>query len=168
MAKYGKEQYIRKTYEPTVLAYLAGIVDGEGSISAGSYSASSIGTRQHTTYLSVTNTDKSLIDWLVFHFGSKAHPFTSKQLSKNSRKPAWRWQVSGDRLLHICEEILPYIVAKKKQVEIMIKLRETYTKRTYEVGQRGPKISQEIIDLRDSYVRELRACHIRTSSIKHF
>lgn len=166
MTIFGREKYIRKSYKPTVLAYLAGIVDGEGSLSIGSYSKSSIGTDQFTTYLCICNTNKDMIDWLVDNFGTKCIPYTSKQLSKNSRLPVWRWQITGDKLLHICELILPFIVAKRRQVEIMIEMRKTFKERTYKKGQRGPKISDELIIRRHSLIKEIRSLHIRTSSLK--
>jgi hypothetical protein len=165
--RYGKEQYIRKEYEPVILAYMAGIVDGEGSISMGSYSKSAIGTPQFTTYLSICSTDKPLTDWLSNTFGIKPILYTPKQLAKNSRRPVWRWQVSGDRLLHICELILPYLIIKKRQAEIMIEMRKTFTTREYAIGQRGPKVPDEIMELRHKLVKELRSLHIRTSAIKH-
>lgn len=166
MTTFGREKYVRKSYKPTVLAYMAGIVDGEGSLSIGSYAVTSIGTPQFTTYLSITNTDKNLIDWLVENFGSKSHPFTQNQLAENSRRPAWRWQITGDGLLHICEEILPYIVAKRRQVEIMIEMRHTFKERTYAEGQRGPKVSEELIARRYALIEEIRSLHIRTSALK--
>jgi hypothetical protein len=167
MPRWGREKYIRQKYTTTDLAYLAGIVDGEGSISMGSYAVTSIGTPQFTTYLSVTNTNKDMIDWLVNKFGTKSYARTAKQLAKNSRRPVWLWQITGDRLLHICEEILPYIVAKRRQVEIMIEMRKTFTGRSYKVGQRGPKISDKLLEKRRNLVAELRSLHIRTASIKH-
>ena len=167
MTTFGREKYIRKSYKPTILAYLAGIVDGEGSISIGSYSMSSIGTPQFTTYLCICNTNKDMIDWLVDNFGTKCIPYTNNQLSKNSRLPVWRWQITGDKLLHICELILPYIVAKRRQVEIMIEMRKTFKERTYIKGQRGPKISEELIARRQSLIKEIRSLHIRTSSVKN-
>ncbi len=167
MPRWGREKYIRQTYKATDLAYLAGIVDGEGSISIGNYAVTSIGTPQFTTYLSVTNTNKAMIDWLVEKFGTKSYARTPRQLSKNSRKPVWLWQITGDRLLHICEKIIPYIVAKRKQVEIMIQMRKTFIGRHYKIGQRGPKISEELLEYRKGLARELRSLHIRTASIKH-
>lgn len=166
MTRFGREKYVRKSYEPTILAYLAGLVDGEGSISIGSYAVTSIGTPQFTTYLSITNTNKDMIDWLFNNFGTKPIPYTSNQLSKNCRLPVWRWQITGDKLLHICEIILPYIVAKKRQVEIMIEMRKTFKERTYTKGQRGPKVSNELIARRQSLILELTSLHIRTSSLK--
>lgn len=166
MTRFGREKYVRKSYEPTVLAYLAGIVDGEGSISIGSYAVTTIGTPQFTTYLSVSNTNKDMIDWLSNNFGTKPILYTTKQLAKNCRLPVWRWQITGDKLLHICELILPYVVAKRRQVEIMIEMRKTFKERTYAKGQRGPKVSDELIARRYSLIKELRSLHIRTSNIK--
>ena len=40
------------------------------------------------------------------------------------------WVSAGDRLLNLCEQVLPYLVIKKTHCENMIKFRQTYSNRT--------------------------------------
>ena len=63
-------QYIRKEYSNTDIAYLAGIIDGEGSIYIGNFSCNEITKLPYyQTNMQVTNTDQKLIDWLHNTFG---------------------------------------------------------------------------------------------------
>ena len=162
-----KEKYIRKTYKDTDIAYFAGIVDGEGSLTIGTYAKTKKGTPVWHTYLGISNTEESLIHWICERFGGAKLKYTPKQTPKNSRKEVFRWQCSGERLLHICELILPYSVCKKRQIEIMIEVRNSFKLIEYNDGNRGPSISQDVLDLRLNLMLELRNLHNRLSSIKH-
>lgn len=158
--------YIPKDYEPTQLAYLAGIIDGEGSIYIGNYSFSKkTGDPLYQTNLEVSNTDECLIDWIVYNFGGKKYEYTPKQTPKNSRKKVFRWACTGEMLTHICPLILPYIVIKKRQCEIMIEMRKTFEFTGCFKGNRGngaiSRVPSEILQLRKSLFDEIRSLHCR-------
>ena len=54
-------------YTIAELAYLAGIIDGEGSIYIGNFSSNAkTGALYYQTNMEVTNTDENLIKWLIF------------------------------------------------------------------------------------------------------
>lgn len=164
-----KEKYIRKEYTIAEIAYLAGIIDGEGSIYIGNFSSNPItGNPYYQTNIQVTNTDKPLIDWLYQTFGGLISKRTHRQMPKNSTKQAWVWTASGDRVTHLCEIILPYLICKKRQAEIMLKMRATYIKLQHKKGSQGIQAhSQELLDLRQSYMDEMRSLHVRTYSYKN-
>ena len=161
------EQHVPKQHDPLHLAYMAGIIDGEGSITMGNYSFTAKKTPQFTTYLAITTTDIALCEWLMNTFTGKFHKYTARQIPENSRRTPYRWQVTGNRLTDILSKTLPYLIIKKYQAEIMLKMRETYNNRFYMRGKQGPSISKELIAYRFSLAKELRSCHIRNSSIKH-
>lgn len=164
-----KEIYTRKEYTIAQIAYLAGIIDGEGSIYIGNFSSNPVtGNRYYQTNMQVTNTDKPLINWLYQTFGGLISARTPRQLAKNSTKPAWVWTASGDRITHLCEIIFPYLICKKRQCEIMLKMRSTYIKLQHKKGSQGIQAhSKELLDLRQSYMDEMRSLHIRTFSYKN-
>lgn len=162
-------QYKRKVYKETDIAYLAGIIDGEGSIYIGNFSCNPITKLPYyQTNIQVTNTDKNLIDWLQQIFGGLVNKRTKQQMPKNSRKQAYTWTISGERLTHLCELILPYLICKRRQAEIMITMRATYTKNGAQRGHQGVQsLPDEIRLLRQSLMEEMRSLHIRTHSYKH-
>lgn len=162
-----KDRYIKRFYKDTEIAYLAGIIDGEGSLTIGNYSANKkTGVLHYQTVLNINNTDKDLIDWIFATFGGNICHYSAKQTPKNSRKEVWRYIATGDRLTHICELILPYVICKRKQVEIMLKMRSTYKSHTSIGGKQGTQaLSQDIIDFRQKCFVEIRSLHVRRGSL---
>lgn len=162
-----KDKYIKKCYRHTEIAYLAGIIDGEGSLTIGNYSANKkTGVLHYQTILSITNSDFSLIQWLHNTFGGNFWKYSAKQTPKVSRQAYYRWVATGDLLTHICELVYPFMICKKKQVEIMIKMRATYKPHSSIGGKQGTQaLSQEIIDFRQQCFLEIRNLHIRKGSL---
>ena len=161
--------YIPKEYTIAQIAYLAGIIDGEGSIYIGNFSCNpKTKVPYYQTNIQVTNTDKPLIDWLSDTFGGLVSKRTAKQHASNSRKTAYMWTVSGDRVTHLSQLILPYLIVKTRQCEIMIKMRATFTPNHCKKGQQGIQPhSVELMTLRQSLMDEMRSLHIRTHSYKN-
>jgi hypothetical protein len=158
------DKYIRKIYPETICAYMAGIVDGEGALTSGTYAKAKNGNPWYTTYLIISSTDEILIDWLVDNFGSKKFKYTRKQTPINSLKTVYKWQCTGDRLLHICEIIYPYLIIKKRQAEIIMEMVRSGKQKFYCVGQSGPQVKPEIHELRAKLCLELRNLHARNRS----
>lgn len=159
--------YTRKNYAIQHLAYLAGIIDGEGCIYIGNHSSNKeTGDKYYQTIIKVTSTDKILIDWLIEHFDGLQGNFTQKQHAKNSRRPAYFWQISGERLTHICELLLPYVVIKRDELEIMLKMRATYVGVAQKGKQGIQRNSQELLNLRQFLMEQLRSLHIRNYTLK--
>lgn len=165
-----KETYKRIKYKDTDIAYLAGIIDGEGSIYIGNFSCNpNSGASYFQTNMQVTNTDEPLIDWLINTFGGLKNKRSKTQHASNSRKQAYVWTTSGDRLTHLCEIILPYLICKRRQCEIMIEMRKTYTGRQRaKKGQQGlTPLDEELLATRKRLMDEMRSLHIRTWSYKN-
>jgi hypothetical protein len=161
--------YERKEYPAVHIAYLAGIIDGEGSIYIDNFSCNpKTKVPYFQTNIQVTNTDENLIKWLRHIFGGLISKRTPKQHPKNARKQAFIWTASGERVTHLCELILPYLIIKKRQCEIMLKMRATFTKNHCEKGKQGiQRHGTELWIIRQSLMDEMRGLHIRTHSYKN-
>ena len=161
-----KNNYNKKDYTIAQIAYLAGVIDGEGSIYIGNFSCNpKTGAKYYQTNMEVTNSSKELIDFLVNTFGGLVNQYTENQSPKNGRKPYWRWIATGERLNHLCELILPYLTAKTKQCEIMLKMRATYTAQGKGPSCKGKSGVQahpkELLDYRQSLMDEMQSLHCR-------
>jgi hypothetical protein len=124
--------YITKQYSPVDLAYLAGIIDGEGCFWIGLVprkSGDGYVSEHYRGLLKITNTDKKLIDWLLKIFEGTQSATMKYQPKGKFEREVFEWVATGDRLLDLCEIILPYLLLKKEHCEIMIKFRKTYNKR---------------------------------------
>lgn len=159
-----RSDYIRKEYTVAEAAYMAGIMDGEGTFYIGNYSGNrKNGDKHFQTLIAVATTDKSLMEWLFNTFGGGFREYTPKQMAKNSRKQVYRWQATSNRMLHICEIILPYLVIKKRQSEIMIEIRKTFDdKQNIKGRQHVQNLPKGILELRQILMDELKLLHART------
>lgn len=113
----------------TLLAYVAGIVDGEGCIGICGIK------REHNLLpytnlrVSVVNTNEWLIEFLKFHFGG-SH-ISRLQRPKPSWKPTHEWVICSIKAVEFLKLILPYLQIKKPQAELAInfQLRKLQRKR---------------------------------------
>lgn len=159
-----KSRYTRKEYTIAEAAYMAGLMDGEGTFFIGNYSNTRNGFFQ--TVLRVTSTDKCMIEWIYNTFGGWMSEYTSAQRAKNCKSAVFSWSCTGDRLTHICETILPYLTAKRKQAEILLQMRLTYHNSEYVKGKQGvQKISQEVLNIRFNLMKQLKSHHIRNHTL---
>lgn len=103
----------------TELAWVAGFIDGEGSIGI----IKTYGRHgQSPTYLirlEVSNTNREIITFLRDLFGGGLQP-------DKKRNPAWKdsykWVVAAKQAKDIIEQITPYLRLKKQQAELALEL----------------------------------------------
>ena len=109
------------TVRSGILAYTAGILDGEGCVmlTKKSYNAPRVGFYV-LLVVTVVNTNEWLIQWLKMQFGGMATVETP--LSNNSRD-IWRWTVSSSKASDFLQMILPYLQIKRPQAELAIKFQ---------------------------------------------
>src|SRR5690349_13530687 len=159
-----KSKYTRKEYTIAEAAYMAGLMDGEGTFFIGNYSNTRNGFFQ--TVLKICSTDKCMIEWVYNTFGGWMSEYTSKQRAINCKSPVFTWAATGDRLTHICEIILPYLTAKKEQSMILLEMRKTYHNSEYVKGKQGvQKIPQHVLDTRLKLMKKLQSLHCRNYTL---
>ena len=120
--RLNKRQFARLTLPanpPHELAYLAGIIDGEGTIHMAVARDRSRDSR-HTwrVMLSIANTDEALMKWIQARFGGKYYLREPRQNSAHKRVFRWvraRWDSLG-----ILTAVLPYLVVKRRQANIAL------------------------------------------------
>jgi len=96
------------------VAYLAGLVDGEGCFS--------IWRRNGTTgiELRVSSSDPRVMEWLRARFGGAADRHTP-QSSKH--KWMWVWRPRVKELDALLPRLIPYLIIKRDQAEIALSFR---------------------------------------------
>jgi len=111
------------------LAYLAGIIDGEGHIGVyKTYYKNK--TDRYRTRVCVSTTSNFLIEWLLKEFGGFVK---KKKMYSNKHKQGFTWQLSDKDADHVLEMVLPYLVIKRSQAILYLsyrKLQKT-TPKTY-------------------------------------
>lgn len=119
----------------TDLAYLAGLIDGEGTISC-SVLENKKGFLALHKQLSIFNTNIVLISWITSRFGGKVHSRIRSSKWKEEHQVKW----SATEAAVILEAVLPFLVIKKEQAELFIALHKTkantVSQETHEYRQR--------------------------------
>lgn len=159
--KYYKrsKNYIPTAYKPTDLAYFAGIVDGEGCFFISEVPkkcGDGYVTKHYRGLLKVDNTDEALIDWMCNIFSGTCSARTRHTSSRKFERTVYSWIATGDRLLDLCEQILPYLIIKKEHCQNMIKFRQSYTSK---IGCN--KLSEETITIRQECLEQSRKLNSR-------
>lgn len=101
------------------LAYLAGIIDGEGTI--GIYYHK--GRNSYRVKIYVVNTYKPLIDWLGSVFGG----FVYKR-NHTKWKTRYEWHL-GENAMELLKSLIPYLKIKKDQAILALGFRENFKRK---------------------------------------
>lgn len=144
-----------------LLPYAAGIVDGEGSLNIIHNKARSWSNPQYQSTLSVSMTHKGVIELLHSTFGGtlrmeKAHPRWKQQ---------WTWYLGGAKLAEFLNQVLPYLVVRKRHAELILEMEAT-KQRTADgkpghTKGRGGKLDSAVAARREVIHTELRRINRR-------
>lgn len=126
----------------TDLAYIAGILDGEGSISISQVKKNhkSMG---HTLRISVTNTNEWICQWLHFNFGGTIR-IRVKGIGWG-KKDIWEWSIASQKALSFLQLISPYIKLKRPQVDLALQFQKKKRRGHKLVEERAVEEAQRIL-----------------------
>lgn len=136
------------------LAYIAGIIDGEGSIIISRLKENK-GTHKYRyqLFVKVVNTDERLLKFLskktlTNYYKDKDHP--NKSNSRTSYSIHWSVSVSEDLL----KKVYPFLIIKKEQVDLALKFRKTF-----DISYGNKVTPLEIMEQRQKYYLEMKRLH---------
>ncbi len=103
----------------TEKAYIAGIIDGEGSIMLTRFHSN----QYHSPCVSVDSTDTELLDWIktVTKMGKI---ISKKNYNKEKHKDSFTYRVIYNDALVLLKEIEPYLVIDRKKIQSKINIRK--------------------------------------------
>ena len=104
----------------TEKAYLAGLIDGEGSLCAYQFKEHGKLRSYHVCALKVTMTDKKIIEWCknITNTG-----YTCSHKVPKGRKKQWDWTVRNKQLDYLLPIILPFLRVKAEHATKILKIR---------------------------------------------
>lgn len=112
---------MNKIVSKVELAYIAGIIDGEGCIHINKRKQKLGRNDDFAIEITIVNTSKKLMEWLWDKLGG----YLNFRKSKNSKwKGCYRLRVSRLQAEILLKRLLPYLIAKKSQAEIVLELRK--------------------------------------------
>ena len=132
-----------------IKSYLAGIIDGEGSIFITKINNKRSGNVWYRLSLTCSMTEKEAVDLLIETFTPHLKAYIYIGGRKKGHKPVYQWLVTGGTAVKIAKELLPYIRIKKDQLELGIEFQEWREK----LGQGKKRTEEEISKCDDYYLR---------------
>ena len=137
---------MNKIWTSEKLSYLAGIIDGEGSISIEIQSQSVRHNRKCDYYslrLLVINTNLPLLNWIQSNFGGTIRP---RKIIVN-RRQCYTWNLFSHNAAEVLKSCEPYMIVKKAHVEVFSNFSSTMSKA-------NSRLSDELLSYRrDLYLK---------------
>jgi hypothetical protein len=126
---------------PCEAAWVAGIVDGEGTITIRSKPYPG-GYRYQVASISVPNTDTWMIARLVECTGIGRVGMNVRLSHK--RKEIWRWQTDQRQAAAVVRQLIPYLTTKHDQALLLLEMQSLRRHGKYRPGARERQL--EIVD----------------------
>jgi hypothetical protein len=136
---------------PCEAAWVAGIVDGEGSITIRTKPYPG-GKRYQVASLSVCNTDTELLARVVEFTGIGRIGFNIR--ANHKRKEIWRWQTDQRQAAAVVEQLMPWLTCKRRVAELLLE---------FQTLRRCGKFFPGAEERQRGIVEEVRACNQRGS-----
>lgn len=106
----------------SILAYAAGIIDGEGTISLIKEQRKKTPLGYSITlHVQVSNTEEWLCHWLQMQFAGYV---SSPYQPKGRAKLIWKWMIKANKAVDFLRLISPYLQLKKHKAELAIQFQE--------------------------------------------
>ena len=148
-------------YKEVDLAYIAGLVDGEGYVGIKKEKTDYISPYYHAN-LQVAMTNEDAVKFMAQTLGAKVYV-----RRRWNGKTLYICQLSCGKAVRALKLLLPYLRVKKCNTEIILKLRESMEKLVNR-GQKGLRgslpLPQEILDEREECFRLIKTLNKRASS----
>lgn len=116
----------KKALSETQKAYLAGLFDGEGNIYIADYEVDAKRGdkvwryRRYRTMVQLGNSDPRLIALWKNYYGGVLH-------NQKRHKPHYKhyviWSITGERVIGVLKDILPYLIGKKKPAQAALEFQ---------------------------------------------
>ena len=113
-------RYLGKIRSESDRAYLAGLIDGEGTISFVERDRGEDHTSTHDIRVFITNCDRAPMDYFAGFIGG--HIYQHENGERENRfgsRPCFRWQMGTHESAQILREVYPYLRIKRKQAALI-------------------------------------------------
>ncbi len=141
--------------------YLAGFIDGEGSLMITKSRSRKSGYVQYRARVSLANTDRRILEQISHRFGGTIHP----QSRENPRwKPCYMIVWTEGLIVSLLEAISHHLRLKRKQAAVQLEFisHKTNTSRTsYGRGRGFAPHSKEVVQFRETLYQRMKGLNAR-------
>jgi hypothetical protein len=138
------------------LSYLAAFLEASGHIGIYRYTNKKNGDVYYTTSVRIHNQDERLMRWLQETFGGYVH-----KVKENPNYPMYRpeliWCPKAQDIVELGSILSPYMFIKKRDLELMVKIRLTYVNNNKKWMKSGISTNDyEVIEQREIAYKEFK------------
>lgn len=147
----------------TILAYMAGLVDGEGCLTIARQNRKERKNPSFKTSVTVSNTDRRLVDIFKEHFGGCIYETKDKRVSKGWAN-SFTWHCTAGNSRIFLKAILPYLIAKKQQAILILEFQEMqskYVRKSFGQGLGTKGLNEQDIANREYYHNAVRSLNLK-------
>lgn len=147
--------------QQTVLAYAAGIIDGEGClriVKANPYRSDMI-SPHYSGSIQVGMKVRAPLDLLMSIFGGSIYT------ERTRFGPMYRWRMNSKRQIIVCiKKLLPYLIVKKEEAEYLLEFLSRM--KPWCPGNHAPIGKDELAFREEAYLhmRQLKKCEVAAST----
>lgn len=145
--------------DPAVLGYLAGLLDGEGTVGISSVRSARAKNPSHFPHLMIANCYEPVMRWLERDIGGKVDIHTP-----STNQPHWRtsyrWRLHGQNAEAFLRSVRPYLRIKHEQADVVLAMSEIRGKNHVPHGT----LTGEQVELREGFKRRINELNRRGTS----
>lgn len=145
---------LKKTLTDIQLAYIAGLIDGEGCISIHIGQDKRGRKRRFDVWINISNTDVRMLAWLKATVGAGDIHVASKRVNPRWNT-AYGWRVTGRYAADLLRLVKDYLVIKTDQAEIALEFQ------TLKTTRRGRKHDDEMLRKYLEFKHRIEATRLR-------
>ena len=133
-----------------ILAYIAGLFDGEGSIYISlRNNRPKSRSPEYSLRVSFVNTNEEVVHLIKDNFGGSI--LSRFREPDKKRKLTWDWAVSYIKAKDFLKAVYPYLIIKKKQAELGIKFQE----QSVRIRNNRKRLTLKELTRREFYKKEI-------------
>lgn len=136
--------------QAVLLAYMAGIMDGEGTFSITKVQPKGYTNMRYSARVTLGMVEEEIINLFIERYGGKAIVERVQ-----GRKPVYRWAKVGDseNTARIIDELLPYLRAKKDRAKLVLAYIRTKKTRGF---QRSKGVPADELHKREEFYQKVK------------
>ena len=141
---------VERVLEPTSAAYLAGLIDGEGTIALwrGHQSKPRV-TRTYRPVIEISNTHLGVLEWVKLLIGGGWLKQTNPKRSREKgHKPLFRYRFRTTDLHWVIPQVRPYLKIKGAQADLLVRYFESVT-------STRPEVERDVLESMWARAKEL-------------
>ena len=129
------------------VAYLAGLLDGEGCFGISLYN------RKYRPRITMASTNREVLTWVTEHFFGGVHVH---HIGSDKAEDAWEVTLGGNKnLIVLLSAIIPFLIIKRANAEVLLKFCKEFPPRP------GCTLSAETLRRKEMYFQVARLLNSR-------